>query len=67
MITVIAAGAGFLVIVAIVVGIMDAKRAAKWRQIAAERRERWEARQPQPHGVGPYSADLDESESWDDD
>jgi hypothetical protein len=39
-----------LVLVAIVVGIVDAHQAATWRQIAAERRENWEARHLQPHG-----------------
>lgn len=77
MITVIAAGAGFLVLVAIVVGIVDAAQAATWRRIASERREQWEARQPQLHAIDPYSvdtysvdtysADPDDTESWDDD
>jgi hypothetical protein len=57
---VIAGGIAAVVVLAIVVQIVDAVQAAKWRQIAAERRERWEARQLQHHGVG---ADAD----WDDD
>jgi hypothetical protein len=68
MITMIAAGIGLLVLVAIVVGIVDAAQAPTWRQVAAERRARWEAKQPQLHGLdqhaGPYAYD---DESWDDD
>ena len=72
MITVIATGVVFLVLVAIVVGIVDAAQAPRWRRIAAERREEWEARRPQPHGIDPYGAnyhdnDPDDTESWDDD
>lgn len=68
MIMVIAAGVGFLVLVAIVVGIVDARQAARWRRIAAERREQWEARQLQLHGgVDPYAADPYDTDSWDDD
>lgn len=61
MIAVIAAGIGFIVVVAIVVGIVDAMQAARWRQIAAERRARWEERQLQLHGpmVGQDSYDTD--------
>jgi hypothetical protein len=55
MITVIIAGLGFLVVAAIIVGIVDAAQASRWRQIAAERREKWEARQPQLHGIDPYA------------
>jgi hypothetical protein len=70
MITLIAAGIGLLVLVAIVVGIVEAAQAPTWRQIAAERRARWEAKQPQPHGLDPYagsqSHDVDD-DSWDDD
>jgi hypothetical protein len=39
------AGIAFIVIVAVVVGIMDVVQARTWRRIAAERRENWEARQ----------------------
>ena len=68
MITLIGAGIGLLVVVAIVVGIVDARRAATWRQIAAERRERWEARQPQLHGADPYAVHHPhDDDSWDDD
>jgi len=59
-ITVIVAGVGFIVIVTIVVGIADAYRAPARRQIAAERRQNWEARQLEFHGV----EDVD---GWDDD
>jgi len=44
------AGIVFIVVVAIVVGIVDAVLAPRWRQIAAERHENWEARQFQHHG-----------------
>lgn len=69
MITLIVAGFGLLVLVAIVVGIVEAAQASSWRQIAAERRAQWEARQPQLHGgldayAGPQPYD---DESWDDD
>jgi len=43
-------GLGFLLLAAIVVGIVDAMQAPSWRQVAAERREQWEARRLQPHG-----------------
>jgi hypothetical protein len=65
MIALIIAGLVFLAAAAIVVGIIDAAQAARWREIAAERRERWEARQPQLHGIDPY-AGYDDPE-WDDD
>jgi len=67
MIVLIIAGLAFLAAAAIVVGIIDAAQAARWREIAAARRERWEARQPQPHGpfADPYTT-YDDSE-WDDD
>jgi hypothetical protein len=73
MITLIVAGIGLLVLVAIVVGIVEAAQASAWRQIAAERRAQWEAKQPQPHGgLDPYAGpqshdDVYEDESWDDD
>jgi hypothetical protein len=49
-ITLIVAGIGLLVLVAIVVGVVDATQAPKWREIAAERRARWEAKQPPMDG-----------------
>jgi hypothetical protein len=72
MITLIAAGIGLLVLVAIVVGIVEAAQAPTWRQIAAERRAQWEAKQPQLHGLDPYAGpqsydDGYDDESWDDD
>ncbi len=57
----IAAGVAFIVVVAIVVGIVDAANAASWREVAAERRQRWEeARRLSYHGPSR------ESEGWDD-
>ncbi|HEX2289915.1 MAG TPA: hypothetical protein VHH53_06920, partial [Pseudonocardiaceae bacterium] len=56
MIILIVAGIGLLVLVAIVVGFVEATQAPTWRQIAAERRARWEAKQPQLHGFDPYAA-----------
>jgi hypothetical protein len=54
-ITLIAAGIAFIVVVAIVVGIVDATQAPAWRRVAAERREQWEARhgrrQLEYHGI----------------
>ena len=49
-ITMILGGLGFLLLAAIVVGVVDAMQAASWRRIAAERREQWESRHLQPHG-----------------
>lgn len=43
MFAIMAAGLFLLVAVAVVVWIVDARRAPIWRDIAAERRERWEA------------------------
>jgi hypothetical protein len=43
-------GLGFLLLAAVVVGIVDALQASSWREIAAERREQWESRRLQPHG-----------------
>ncbi len=58
----IGAGVAFILVVAIVVGIVDAAHASSWRQIAAERRERWgEARSFQHHGP-PREPDV-----WDED
>lgn len=50
MITVIVGGLAFIVMVALVVGIVDAIQAPTWRQIAAERRELWENRQLEMQG-----------------
>jgi hypothetical protein len=58
MIAVAVAGIAFIVVVAIVVGLVDAIQARAWRRIAAERRRIWEAQQPEYHG--PHR-----NESWD--
>ena len=60
MIAVIVVGVGLLVVVAVVVGILDAAQAAAWRAIAAQRRELWEARQSELHA--PIPGDVD---GWD--
>jgi hypothetical protein len=44
------AGIAFIVVVAIVVGIVDALQAPAWRRIAAERHENWERRRLSHHG-----------------
>ena len=72
MVILIAAGIGLLVLVAIVVGVVDARQAPEWREIAAERRATWEAKQPQLHGPDQYAGahpydDAYDDESWDDD
>ncbi|MBV9919371.1 MAG: hypothetical protein JOY78_00750 [Pseudonocardia sp.] len=54
MIMLILGGLAFLLVAAIVVGIVDALHASSWRRIAAERREQWESRRHlQPHGRVP--------------
>lgn len=58
------AGIVFIAVVAIVVGIVDAVRAPRWRQIAAERHENWEARQLQHHGSHQHGSRG--SDPWDD-
>ena len=47
------AGIAFIIVVAVVVGIMDVVQARTWRRIAAERRENWEARQLEPARPDP--------------
>jgi hypothetical protein len=59
---VIVAGIITIAVVAIVVGVVDAHRAADWRRIAAERREKWEERVRETHG-GIEAPEPD----WDDD
>lgn len=44
MITAAVLGIGLIFVMAGVVGAMDAARAAMWREVAAERRQSWEAR-----------------------
>lgn len=75
-------GLVLLALVAVVVGVVDAAQASAWRRIAADRRERWESRQPELHGRfepsggpgsyrGPHpdgGPDPDESpDAWDED
>jgi hypothetical protein len=68
MITLIVAGIGLLVLVAIVVGVMDAAQAPGWREIAAERRARWEAKAAAAARRRPVRrSPADDDESWDDD
>jgi hypothetical protein len=43
MITLIAIGAGLLVLIGAFVRVMEAVHAPAWRHVAAERRARWEA------------------------
>jgi hypothetical protein len=63
MIALIVGGIVFIAVVAIVVGIVDATRATRWRRIAEERRREWEERVLELHGgVEPGTAD-----EWDDD
>jgi hypothetical protein len=57
MIAIAVAGIAFIVVVAVVVGIVDALQAPAWRRIAAERHENWARRQFQHHGP---------AEPWDD-
>jgi len=59
MITLVLAGLGVLVVLAVVVGVVDAAMASGWRRVAAERRENWESRQMQHHGID-HSADVDD-------
>jgi hypothetical protein len=66
MITLFAAGVGLVVLVAIVVGIIEATQAPTWRQIATERHAQWEARQPQLHDLNPYAGPHSYHDSWDD-
>ncbi|WP_214406152.1 hypothetical protein [Pseudonocardia lacus] len=62
MITAIVAGILVIAVVAIVVGIIDAAQAPMRRQVAAERREKWEERVRELHG-GVEAPEPD----WDDD
>lgn len=59
-ITLIALGIGFILIVAIVVGVVDAALAPAWRRVAAERRDNWEARRLDFHGIDPDLAADDD-------
>lgn len=62
MIAMIAAGVGFILLLAIAVGIIDAARAPEWRRVAAQRRRDWEARH-----AGRDDVDLRSVNSWSDD
>ncbi len=53
MITVAALGVGLIFLMAVVVGVVDALLAARWRQVAAERRQIWEDRQDD---LAPHSS-----------
>ena len=44
-------GVGLIFVMAGVVGAMDAARASMWREVAAQRRQSWEARLDQPGAV----------------
>jgi hypothetical protein len=54
----IVSGLGLIALIAVVVGIVDAAQSRAWREVAADRRGEWEARQPEFHGP---------SEPWDED
>ncbi len=56
----IVGGIAVIVVLAIVVGVVDATKAPTWRQIAADRRRDWEAHQLEPHGE-PWT------DTWQDD
>jgi hypothetical protein len=57
MITMIGVGIALLVVLAVVVGVVDAVQAPRHRLIAAERRQRWETR----HDAGPHRLPRDSS------
>lgn len=63
MIVIVLVGIGFLVLAAAIVGFIDSAQSASRREVAAERREKWEAHVLELHGgVMP----VDEPD-WDDD
>ena len=59
MIMMILGGLAFLLLAAVVVGIVDTVHAASWREVAADRREHWESLHPQPLGGYPDDTDDD--------
>ena len=64
---VVVAGLGFLVLAALAVGILDTVRAVDRREVAAERREKWEARVLELHGgLLPTDGPDAEESTWDD-
>lgn len=62
MIIVAVVGFGLLVIMAIAVGIIDAKQTPTLRRIAEQRRRDWEARQREIHGTDPGPSDTREDD-----
>ena len=48
MIVIATAGIGLIFLLAGVVRVLDAVRAERWRRVAAQRRQTWEARQAVP-------------------
>lgn len=50
------------VVIAVVVGILDAAQTSAWRAIAVQRRELWKAHRPESHGTDPGVID-----GWHDD
>lgn len=63
-ITLIVAGIALIALIAVVVGVVDAAQAPSWREIAAQRREHWFARQPQSQMAEYHGVDTD---AWDED
>lgn len=58
MIVVAVLGTVLLFVLAVVVGVADAARAPRWREVAADRRRAWEAgayRDEHPTGPQPLS------------
>jgi hypothetical protein len=62
MIALLVTGIALIVVLGVVVGIVDAAQAPTWRQVAAERRAKWEERVRELHG-GVEAPEPD----WDDD
>ncbi|MGI9001219.1 MAG: hypothetical protein ACR2GH_06090 [Pseudonocardia sp.] len=60
MIIVVVVGIDLLVVMAIVVGIIDAMQTPALRRIAAQRRRDWEARQRELHDIDPDPFDTRE-------
>ncbi len=58
MIYVIASGIVLIFVLAVVVGLIDARNAQRWREVAADRRRAWESvhlRDEYPTGPQPLS------------
>lgn len=45
-----------IIVLAVVVRVLDSARAADWREVAADRRQSWEARHPTPVADERYRA-----------